>query len=132
MKNSKKVKVNLIKGYKVIVGERGDKKFYKSTRKMRLLEYIAEGKGKYIINGISIPFEKGDVLVMTKAGYPEIEADEIKRVFIAYNKKEIIEKDFNFLADFCKDKIHKKLAELEKSLHNTECEFVGNTWFEDE
>ena len=78
---------------------------------MRLLEYIEEGKGKYIINGISIPFEEGDMLVMTGAGYPEIKADKIKRVFVAYNKKEIIEKDFNFLADFCKvNNIHKKQA----------------------
>ena len=127
----KKVKINIFKGYKVIVGERYDKKFYNATRKMRLLEYIAEGEGRYIINGISIPFEKGDVMVMTKAGYPEIEADEIKRVFIAYNKKDVVEKDFDFLVDFCKDNsIHKKLAELEKDIYNTECDFVGNMWLE--
>ena len=131
VRNRKKVKRNLFKGYKVIAGERGDKKFYKATRKMRLLEYIAEGEGKYIINGISIPFQKGDMIVMTGAGYPEIKADKIKRVFVAYNKKEIIEKDFAFLEDFCKEnKIHKKIADLEKGLHITECELVGNVWFE--
>ena len=81
VRNRKKVKRNLFKGYKVIAGERGDKKFYKATRNMRLLEYIAEGEGKYIINGISIPFQKGDMIVMTGAGYPEIKADKIKRVF---------------------------------------------------
>ena len=129
----KKVKINIFKGYKVIVGERCDKKFYNATRKMRLLEYIAEGKGRYIINGISIPFEKGDVIVMTKAGYPEIEADEIKRIFVAYNKKDIMENDFDFLTKFCEaNDIHKKLAELEKGLYNTECNFVGNMWLEDE
>ena len=133
MKNKKKVKINLFKGYKVIIGERCDKKFYNSTRKMRLLEYIAEGEGKYIINGISIPFEKGDMLVMTKAGYLEIEAENIRRIFVAYNKKEIIEKDFDFLADFCNDnKIHKKIIKLEKSLYNKEIDFVGNLCFEDE
>ena len=129
----KRVKRNIFKGYKVIIGERCDKNFYNSTRKMRLLEYIAEGEGKYIINGISIPFEKGDMLVMTKAGYPEIEADNIRRIFVAYNKKEIIEKDFDFLADFCKDKkIYKKIANLEKGLYNKEIDFVGNLCFEDE
>ena len=114
-----------------MIGERYDKKFYNATRKMRLLEYIAEGEGRYIINGISIPFEKGDVVVMTKAGYPEIEAEEIKRIFIAYNKKDIVEKDFEFLSCFCKeDSVHKKLAELEKGLYKTECELVGNMWLE--
>ncbi len=133
MRNKKKVKRNIFKGYKVIVGERCDKKFYRATRKMRLLEYIAEGEGKYIINGISIPFEKGDMIVMTKAGYPEIEADKIKRIFVAYNKKEIIEKDFEFLADFCKgNKIHKRITAMEKGLHKTECVFMGNACFEDE
>ena len=133
MRNKKKVKINLLKGYKVIIGERCDKKFYNPTRKMRLIEYIAEGEGEYIINGISIHFEKGDMFVMTGVGYPVIKADNIRRIFVAYNKNEIIEKDFDFIADFCKDnKIHKKIADLEKSLYNKECDFIGNIWLEDE
>ena len=132
MRSKRKTKLNILKGYKVVVGERYDKKFYNDTRKMRLLEYIAEGEGKYIINGISVPFEKGDMIVMTGAGYPEIQADKIKRFFVAYNKKEIIEKDFEFLADICKkNDIHKKIADMEKSLYKIECEFVGNVYFEE-
>ena len=133
MRNKKKVKINLLKGYKVIIGERFDKKFYNSTRKRRLLEYIAEGKGEYIVNGISIPFQKGDMLIMTGAGYPVIKADNIRRIFISYNKKEIIEKDFNFLADFCKgNRIYEKIADLEKSYYKIECEFIGCLCLEDE
>lgn len=133
MRNRIRTKRSILKGYKVCIGERYDKKFYRVTRKMRLLEYIAAGEGKYIVNGISIPFQQGDMLVMTRCGYPEINADKIKRVFIAYNKKEIIEKDFEFLADFCKgNKIHKNMAKLEKSFYNRECSFIGNIWLEDD
>ena len=59
-------------------------------------------------------------------------ADNIRRIFIAYNKKEIIEKDFNFLADFCKgNNIYEKIADLEKSYYKTECEFIGCLCLED-
>ena len=129
MRNRIKAKYNLFKGYKVYVGECFDAKYYKKFANMRLVEYIQSGEGYYVINGAKTYFEKGDMFFITKC-YAEIQGENIHRVFIAYNKKEIIENDFDFLYRACSSKLQKKIAENEKYYYNKDVCFIGGAELE--